>query len=253
MRSNERAERTYQQALIQDKDKRHPQHDVLVNLLSKPKNLVRVIDSVLASERMKYFGNDNKFHKEDSFVDIQVESRWKLSTPEISKPIGRRKDSWGSPLHYIAGFLDVYAEAKFVVPRPVMVPYSAWPTEKLIVNAYEELVQINSTYYLYDKESLLIYGPPYIENYSEDAGKMKKECVEYDWNYLGNKFSDTYRMAFEVKIEIPSAADVIQQIKFYKEFVERDIIFIVVSPDTRCKDIIESQGIYFYEPYADVN
>ena len=49
---------------------------------------------------------------------------------------------------------------------------------------------------------------------------------------------------FEVKATLPSAGELIRQIRMYQEYVQGE--WVVVSPDDRHRSILESQGIRFY-------
>jgi len=50
---------------------------------------------------------------------------------------------------------------------------------------------------------------------------------------------------FEVKATLPSAGELIRQIRMYQEYVQGE--WVVVSPDDRHRRILESQGIQFYQ------
>ena len=52
---------------------------------------------------------------------------------------------------------------------------------------------------------------------------------------------------FEIKSTIPSLGELVRQIRFYQSYVgnSKKHIFVVVSPDTRWRDALESQGIRF--------
>lgn len=51
---------------------------------------------------------------------------------------------------------------------------------------------------------------------------------------------------FEVKSQIRSIGDVIRQIQFYREYLS-EANFVVVSPDTQFRDVLDSQGIHFIQ------
>ena len=50
---------------------------------------------------------------------------------------------------------------------------------------------------------------------------------------------------FEVKATLPSAGELIRQIRMYQEYVQGE--WVVISPDDRHRRILESQGIQFYQ------
>ena len=50
---------------------------------------------------------------------------------------------------------------------------------------------------------------------------------------------------FEVKATLPSAGELIRQIRMYQEYVQGQ--WVVVSPDDRHRSILEGQGILFYK------
>ncbi len=50
---------------------------------------------------------------------------------------------------------------------------------------------------------------------------------------------------FEVKATLPSAGELIRQIRMYQEYVQGE--WVVVSPDDRHRRILEGQGIQFYQ------
>jgi hypothetical protein len=57
-------------------------------------------------------------------------------------------------------------------------------------------------------------------------------------------YDKSYKLAFEVKSKIGSIGEVIRQIRQYQTFIRPDS-FIIVSPDDRFKDLLESQGVLF--------
>jgi hypothetical protein len=50
---------------------------------------------------------------------------------------------------------------------------------------------------------------------------------------------------FEVKATLPSAGELLRQIRMYQEYVQGE--WVVVSPDDRHRRILASQGIQFYQ------
>lgn len=50
---------------------------------------------------------------------------------------------------------------------------------------------------------------------------------------------------FEVKAAMPSAGELIRQIRMYQRYVQGE--WVVVSPDDRHRSILDSQGIQFYK------
>lgn len=71
---------------------------------------------------------------------------------------------------------------------------------------------------------------------------------DYPRKYGGVIQWEDYDLYFEVKSSIPSAGELIRQIRMYQTYVESP--FVVVSPDDRFVHILTNQGIRFvkYEP-----
>ena len=67
-----------------------------------------------------------------------------------------------------------------------------------------------------------------------------------------NKFEDVDRYAYiEIKTEIPSVGELIRQMRAYQNYTIDDRVFyLIVSPDDRHIETLESQGFYFYK-YKD--
>jgi len=59
------------------------------------------------------------------------------------------------------------------------------------------------------------------------------------------------RVWFEAKSKIPSLGELFRQLSFYKNHINSVEPIVVVSPDTRFKKRIESQGYYFIVPILE--
>lgn len=59
-------------------------------------------------------------------------------------------------------------------------------------------------------------------------------------------FSCGFSIAIEIKSKIQSVGELIRQIQFYRTYLSGPT-WLVVSPDDRAKDILTSQGIYFFK------
>lgn len=67
------------------------------------------------------------------------------------------------------------------------------------------------------------------------------------------KFEYSERYAFiEVKTKIPSVGELIRQMRAYQNYNDKRTSYIVVSPDDRHTETLNSQGFYFYK-YKDPN
>lgn len=234
MRSNERAAQTYRQSLIRDRDReRNPKaHDDLVNLLSKPANTERVIDHVFKKQLTKrrdeaidklYKAKEQGFSIEDPIPSLTLS----VTPPIMSKPIGHRIGSKpdGSPhISHVAGFLDLYVDNLYANTHV-----------SVSVNSKDARAIVNNTEpYLFGRR--FVDWPPIEESPHPVSCKL-----------VGERYCP---IAFEVKIEIESVPELIQQINFYKTFIDSGTPIVVVSPDVRHIDLIKSQGVYFYEPYG---
>jgi len=59
--------------------------------------------------------------------------------------------------------------------------------------------------------------------------------------------SKTVCVAIEIKSAIHSCGDLVRQINFYRSYLSRETLWIVVCPDDRFKDVLKDQGIYFFK------
>jgi hypothetical protein len=86
-----------------------------------------------------------------------------------------------------------------------------------------------------------------------DPFKIRLEYVISDRNYVigfVDVFCERYRVAIEVKTEIPSIGELIRQVHFYRTYL--NTVWVVVSPDDRAAQILQDQGIQFFK-YPHVN
>lgn len=65
--------------------------------------------------------------------------------------------------------------------------------------------------------------------------------------FLPGKVSETVHWWMEIKPKIPSLGELIRQLRMYQSYTEREDRWFVVSPDTRWRSQIESQGFGFIE------
>jgi hypothetical protein len=263
-------EQSYRQTLILDKDRQHPAHDYLVNLLSKRKNLLKVIDTLFYETRKSR--QDAVIEKVDVWVqdvpDLPLDDVWTFGQPKISHAIGPRRErwfrgerytAWDDPLLYPAGYLDLYIEKMYLAElRIVYGKYSLYPRQldaryrTKVAECRGDLPGLEGanypgglrTVYHYDHRA----GPPMIE-FDKLPAEVGCEPVGFRWQTCCD---EEMQVAFEVKVEINSAAEVIQQINCYRTYLRPNTSFVVVSPDDRYRDIIESQDISFYKPSPEV-
>ena len=65
------------------------------------------------------------------------------------------------------------------------------------------------------------------------------------------EYEDAEKYAFiEIKTQIPSLGELIRQMRAYQNYNDRRTSYIIVSPDDRHSETLESQGFYFYK-YKD--
>jgi hypothetical protein len=55
------------------------------------------------------------------------------------------------------------------------------------------------------------------------------------------------KLACEIKTTLPTAGELIRQIRMYQEHSNDDTAWMVICPDDRHASILEAQGIYFYK------
>lgn len=75
-------------------------------------------------------------------------------------------------------------------------------------------------------------------------------CGRPKWH--GSDLWERVRFAFEVKTAIPSAGELIRQIRLQQEHAPIGSRFVVVSPDDRFRSVIEGQRIGFLKPPDEV-
>lgn len=87
-----------------------------------------------------------------------------------------------------------------------------------------------------------------------DALELSFDRYEKAWTWESLSTRKSY--AFEVKPTIPSLGALIRQVRLYQTYCP-DVHFVVVSPDTRFRANIESQGVGFFEVpsavWAEIN
>lgn len=83
---------------------------------------------------------------------------------------------------------------------------------------------------------------------------VERDNVRLSPRWTGQKYGITshsegaqFKFAFEVKPSIPSAGELIRQIRMYQPFTH-GVRWFIVSPDTRFRSVIEGQGIGFINP-----
>lgn len=95
-------------------------------------------------------------------------------------------------------------------------------------------------YATYEMPCLSVKGiEPTGPGYSHFALKSDKSLPEWYIHWTDKA------VAFEIKTNIPSLGELIRQIRMYQTYLSAK--FVVVSPDDRFADPIESQGIGFYK------
>jgi hypothetical protein len=233
------SQQSYRQTLINDKDREHPAHDAIVNLLSRPKNISKVLEDLYAFEfRREVPENRNGLELPP---ELSVEERWSFPQPQISHPIGHA-DSFGRL--FPAAYLDLYLpNVSGVYLAIAQAECSAYP-KQLLKESWKDKDKIGTM--VYYNGYVQTYGPPWIPNFHELPGFTFGKEVAYIWQW-----GSVRSVAFEVKVQIKSAPEVIQQVNCYKAFLPF-AKFVVVSPDDRYRDIIESQDIGFYKPSPEV-
>ena len=72
---------------------------------------------------------------------------------------------------------------------------------------------------------------------------MNKDKKEWD--------DERPRVFFEIKTKIPSAGELLRQLKVYKTYLTyKQQVFVVVSPDDTFAELLKEQGFFFYK-YQD--
>lgn len=87
---------------------------------------------------------------------------------------------------------------------------------------------------------------PYLTVKGFDGSSYGATNSKPEWR-IGNR---TKRVYFEAKVKIPSLGELIRQIRFYQTYEPG--IYVVVSPDDRDAEILQSQGIRFIKCPAPV-
>jgi hypothetical protein len=91
---------------------------------------------------------------------------------------------------------------------------------------------------------LALAGYTYVEGYAGAEG-YRRAADPGQLRAVVSDHWDLKRVYFEVKATMPSAGELIRQIRMYQEYVQGQ--WVVVSPDDRHRGILESQGIEFYK------
>lgn len=89
------------------------------------------------------------------------------------------------------------------------------------------------------------YKSKSIVGFVDIAVKLEKDTDKKEWD------DERPRIFFEIKTKIPSAGELLRQLKVYKTHLTyKKQAFVVVSPDDKFSELLKEQGFFFYK-YQD--
>lgn len=92
-------------------------------------------------------------------------------------------------------------------------------------------------------------------DFMDDTGRINKLIELYgtsnvsidQWCEVGGEKYHEKIIYFEIKTAIDSLGELLRQLNVYRHHTGDDAVFIIVSPDDHCVDILQEHGFLFYK------